>query len=212
LGTTPQQQLTVVSATSPNVGLAMDSLASIYGPSISTQTTSASSLPWPTMLGDISVVNVKDSAGTSRTAGILFISPMQMNLYIPAGVTPGQATVSLPATGLPPGAGTAALRQVDVNIQKTAPGLFSATGTGTGVAAATATRIVISSPIQSTVPVFQCDQSGNCVAVPIALGVDTPVYVSLFGSGTATEFGGGKYRKKQRTADVCGAARPVSRT
>ena len=178
-----QQQLTVVSAASPNVGVTADSLATVFGPSLSTETVSASSPPWPAMLGDISVVNVKDSTGASRNAGILFISPSQMNIYIPVGVAVGQATISFPTTGLPPGAGTAALRSVNVNIQKTAPGLFSTSGTGMGVAAATAVRTTIPSPIQTAVPVFQCDQASNCVAVPIALGVDTPIYVSLFGTG-----------------------------
>ena len=178
-----QQQLTVVSAASPTVSVAADSLASVFGPSISTETTAAPSVPWPTMLGDISVVYVKDSVGQSQMAGILFISPSQMNIYVPARVAPGQATVSFPATGLPPGAGAAALRIVNVSIQKTAPGLFSATGTGTGVAAATAVRIAIPSPNQTPVPVFQCDQAANCVPVPIALGVDTPIYVSVFGTG-----------------------------
>lgn len=178
-----QQQLTIVSTASSSVGVAPDSLASVYGSSISTETMAASSVPWPTSLGDLSVVLVKDSAGQSLMAGILFISPSQTNIYIPAGVAPGQATVLFPTTGLPPGAGTAALRSVNVNFQKTAPGLFSAAGTGMGVAAATAVQTVIPSTIQSPVPVFQCDQNDNCVALPITLGVDTPVYVSLFGSG-----------------------------
>src|SRR5215469_10821459 len=105
-----QQQLTVVSAASPNVGVTADSLAAVFGPSLSTETVSASSPPWPAMLGDISVVNVKDSTGASRNAGILFISPSQMNIYIPPGVAAGRATVSFPVTGLPPGVGAAALR------------------------------------------------------------------------------------------------------
>jgi uncharacterized protein (TIGR03437 family) len=178
-----QQQLTVVSAASPNVGVAADSLATVFGPSISTETLSALSPPWPVMLGDISIVNVKDSTGTSKSAGILFISQSQMNIYIPAGVAPGLATLLFPVTGLPPGVGAAALRQVNVNIQNTAPALFSAAGTGTGVAAATAVQIVIPSTTQWPVPVFQCNQPGNCVALPIALGVDTPIYVSLYGTG-----------------------------
>jgi uncharacterized protein (TIGR03437 family) len=183
IGPLGAQQLSVVSAASPSAGVAADSLASVFGPSISTQTLAASSVPWPTMLGDITVVDVADSAGQTRMAGILFISPSQMNIYIPAGVAPGPATVSFPVTGLPPGQGTPQLRNVAVNIQKTAPALFSAAGTGQGVAAATAVQEVISTQIQSPVPVFLCNQPANCAAVPIALGVDTPIYVSLFGTG-----------------------------
>lgn len=135
------------------------------------------------MLGDITVVDVKDSGGKTSMAGILFVSPSQMNIYIPAGVASGPATVSFPTTGLPPGQGAPVLRNVAVNIQKTAPGLLSADGTGQGVAAASAVRVVIPTQVQSPVPVFMCTQPANCAAVPIALGVDTPIYVSLFGTG-----------------------------
>jgi uncharacterized protein (TIGR03437 family) len=177
------QALTVVSATSPAVGVTADSLAAIFGNSISTETLAASGTPWPTSLGDISVVYVTDSANRQQMCGILYISPTQMNIYIPSGVAAGPATISFPTTGLPPGVGTAALRTVAVNIQKVAPGLFSAAGTGSGVAAATAVRVTLPSEIQSPVPVFLCDQPVQCVAVPIPLGVDTPVYVSLHGTG-----------------------------
>jgi uncharacterized protein (TIGR03437 family) len=36
--------------------------------------------------------------------------------------------------------------------------------------------------VQSPVPVFQCGNLG-CVSVPIALGVDQPIYVSFYGTG-----------------------------
>lgn len=155
----------------------------VFGDSISAETLSATATPWPTSLGDISVVYITDAANQRQMAGILFISPTQMNIYIPPGVAAGTATVSFPTTGLPPGVGAAALRSVSVNIQKGAPGLFSAAGTGSGVAAATAIREVLSTGIQSPVPVFGCDHPGLCIAVPLSLGLDTPVYVSLYGTG-----------------------------
>jgi uncharacterized protein (TIGR03437 family) len=182
-GVAAAQTLTVVSVASPNVGVAPDSLASVFGSSIATQTAVATSVPWPTMLGDITVVDVTDSTGQISMAGILFVSPSQMNIYIPANVAAGPATVSFPTTGLPPGVGAAALRNVSVNIQKVAPGLLSAAGTGMGVAAATAVQVTLPSPTQHPLTVFQCAQPANCTAVPIALGVDTPIYVSLFGTG-----------------------------
>jgi uncharacterized protein (TIGR03437 family) len=181
--TADAQPFTVVSAASPNIGIAADSLASVFGESISSQTVAAASLPWPTMLGDVSVVIVTDSTNRIQNAGILFVSPSQMNIYIPAGMAPGPATIAFPVTGLPPGAGTAALRVENVNIQKVSPALFSASGTGSGVAAAAAVQVAIPSQIQSPVPVFGCDAVKGCAPVPIALGVDTPVYVSLFGTG-----------------------------
>ncbi len=51
------------------------------------------------------------------------------------------------------------------------------------MAAATALRVQAANPqIQSPVPVFQCGASG-CVSTPIDLGVDTPVYLALYGTG-----------------------------
>ncbi len=175
--------LTVTSAASSAAGVTADSLASVFGYSISTQTLPASSVPWPTSLGDISVVYITDANNHSQMAGIGFISPSQMNIYVPAGVAPGPATVQFPVTGLPPGVGTAALRTVAVNIHQVAPGLFTASGSGSGVAAASAVRIAIPSEVQSPVPVFVCDPAAGCGAVPIDLGLDTPVYVSLYGTG-----------------------------
>lgn len=57
----------IVSAASPNAGLTADSLASVFGPQISTMTRSAAAPPWLTSLGDISSVAVKDSAAVRST-------------------------------------------------------------------------------------------------------------------------------------------------
>jgi len=172
----------VVSAASPSVGIAPDSLASVFGPQLSTVTEKANSLPWPNTLGDVAVVYLTDSTSRMQMASLFYVSPSQMNIWIPPGVVPGPATVSFPVTGLPPGVGTAALRVVPVTIAKVAPGLFSADGTGTGVAAASAIRLVLPFQFQNPVPVLSCNAQG-CMAVPIDVGVDTPVYLSLYGTG-----------------------------
>ena len=173
----------VVSAASPVVGIAPDSLASIFGNQLSTVTQSAGAPPWPTQLGDIQVVYVRDSTQVDKMAGILFVSPGQINIWIPPGVAPGPAQILFPVTGLGPGVGTAALRSVPVNIQKVAPGLFSADGSGSGVAAATGVRLLLGSNLQSPVPVFTCDKNATCSAIPIDPGLDTPVYLSFYGTG-----------------------------
>jgi len=171
----------VVSAANPGVGVAPDSLATVYGDHLASQTALAVALPWPVSLGDIPGVSITDSASKSQVASLVYVSPSQMNLWIPPGTAAGPATLSFPATELPPGAGTAALRTVPVIIQKVAPGLFSVDAQGT--AAATAIRIVIPTGIQSPVPVFTCGASGNCTTVPIDVGTDAPVYLSLYGTG-----------------------------
>ena len=171
----------VVSAINPKLGVAPDSLATIYGSKLATVTAS-SPLPWPTRLGDISVVWITDSTSVQKMAQLAYVSPTQMNIWIPSGLALGLATVAFPFTGLPPGAETAALRIGQVNLLNTAPGLFSADGSGTGVAAATGIRIAIPTPIQTPFDVFTCDKTA-CVANPIDVGIDRPVYVTFYGTG-----------------------------
>jgi len=172
----------VVSAASAMPGIAPDSLASIYGPQLAPETASAGNPPWPTSLGGMPGVSLVDSAGHTWSVPLIFVSPSQMNVWIPAGVATGPASVEFPFTDVPPGV-TAALRIVPVTIQKVAPGLFTANGAGSGVVAASAVRIGLAGGIQRPVPVFSCDATGVCSAVPIDPGLDTPVYISLYGTG-----------------------------
>src|SRR5260221_14538763 len=106
-----------------------------------------------------------------------------MNIWIPPGTAAGMGSISFPVTGLGPGMGTAALRIMPAMIQAVAPGLFSLDGSGTGTAAATAIRVFIPTGQQSLVQVFICDAVATCAAVPIDVGLDTPVYLSLYGTG-----------------------------
>jgi uncharacterized protein (TIGR03437 family) len=182
---TPNLSFQVVSATNPKLAVTPDSLATIYGANLATVTASAP-LPWPTMLGDISGVTITDSAGNKQMAGLMYVSPTQMNIWIPSGLVPGTATFAFPVTGLPPGVGTPALRMEQINLQRVAPGLFSADGSGTGVAAATGVRIAIPTPNQSPVTVFTC-MTGHCTADPIDVGVDQPVYLTFYGTGIRGE-------------------------
>jgi uncharacterized protein (TIGR03437 family) len=103
------------------------------------------------------------------------VSPGQINLVIPDGAAPDAAMFTI--------SNGAATLTADGAIQSVAPTLFSANGTGTGVAAATALRTQAgNAQLLSQVAVFQCNTSG-CVSTPIDLGVDTPVYLTLYGTG-----------------------------
>jgi uncharacterized protein (TIGR03437 family) len=121
-------------------------------------------------LGGVTL-SVTDAAGATRAAPLLYVSPVQINFVVPDGTEPGLATLLVAGQTF-----TAA-------IQSVAPTLFSMNGAGSGVAAATAIVVQAANPLlQSPVPVFQCAGS-SCASVPIVLGVDTPVYVSFFGTG-----------------------------
>ena len=171
----------VVSAASRQVGIAPDSLAAIYGPNLATQTVSAGNPPWPTSLGEMPGVTLVDSVGKRWQVPLIFVSSSQMNVYIPSGPATGQANIEFPFTGLPPGEGTAALRIVPFTLTTVAPAIFTADGSGSGVLAGTAIQIT---PVgQSSFSVFTCTDAGSCNPVAISLGVDTPTYLVIYGTG-----------------------------
>lgn len=163
-----------VSAASGYALLTPDSIGSIFGSNLSTQTAGAGSPNWPTSLAGVKL-SVKDSAGATRSALMAYVSPSQINFAVPSGTATGNATVNLEN-------GSANHNLGNLMIAQTAPSVFSADGNGQGVAAASAIQIAADNS-QSPVPVFTCDRAGSCKSVPIPLGVDTPVYVSFYGTG-----------------------------
>jgi uncharacterized protein (TIGR03437 family) len=143
----------VVSSASPSAGVAAGSLATIYAPGLAAP------------------VSLTDSAGVTRNVTTLYVSSNQINFLVPDAAAPGLATV------------TAGSQTFPVTIHTVAPGLFSMNGTGSGVAAALAIATLAGNPqIQSPVPVFDCGR-GSCVATPLVLGIDRPIYVSFYGTG-----------------------------
>jgi uncharacterized protein (TIGR03437 family) len=167
------QDVSVASLADASVGLAPESLGAATGTNLAAQTATAQTLPWPTTLGGVTV-QVSDSAGVARPAGLFLVSPKQINFQVPAGTAAGAATVTINNGGTPV--------SVPLQIQPVAPGLLRMNDLG--VPAATAVRVVIPTTMQSPVPIFQCvDTPGSCRLVPIGLGVDTPIYLSFYGTG-----------------------------
>jgi uncharacterized protein (TIGR03437 family) len=167
--------ITVQSAAAAGVSVAPDSIASLYGSALAPGTAQAASQPLPTSLGGVTL-SVTDASGQVQTAPLIYVSPGQINFVVPSGTGPGAATFSVRANGSAAQIATGTVRNV-------APSLFSADGSGTGVAAASAIQVQVANPqLQGPVPVFQCGSSG-CSSVPVRLGVDTPIYLSLYGTG-----------------------------
>ncbi len=129
-----QQQgaLSSVNGASFTTPIAPESIVAAFGNGLANTTQSASTNPPPTTLGGTSVT-VRDSAGTSRDAGIFYVSPTQVNYQVPAGTATGTATVTVLAPG---GSSVGA-----VQIATVAPGLFSANGSGSGLASGLLLRI-----------------------------------------------------------------------
>jgi uncharacterized protein (TIGR03437 family) len=171
-----QTTLTVVSAASGSAVVSPDALVSAFGSGLTNQTLTASVLPLPTELGGISV-QVSDGAGVSRAAGILFVSPSQVNFVMPAGEPSGTATILVSS-------GSNLIARGTAQIQAVAPALFAASGTGKGVAAATAVRLIGGPGGPTSVfPVFLCDAPVSCQPVSLNVGIDTPTTIEFFGTG-----------------------------
>lgn len=168
-----QSNLTVVSAASGAAAVGPESISSGYGSGLAATTQSATTQPLPRALAGISI-QVTDAAGINRMAPIFFASPSQVNFEIPPGTARGQATITVMN-------GASSVTGIAI-VENVAPGLFTANFNGKGVAAALAIR-VSGNGQQSVNPIFQCGGAGGCVAIPIQLGVDTPVYLSLYGTG-----------------------------
>jgi uncharacterized protein (TIGR03437 family) len=77
--------------------------------------------------------------------------------------------------------GNSAVGSSMANVQNVAPSLFTADASGKGVAAALVIHVGVNNQ-QSIAPIFQCS-NGTCTSVLINLGVDTPAYLSLYGTG-----------------------------
>jgi uncharacterized protein (TIGR03437 family) len=162
----------VVSAANGRTPVSAESIALFLGSGLASDTATADSLPLPTALAGVTV-QVQDSAGVTRPAPLFYVSSTQINFEIPSGTAPGQARFTVMNSGNS--------RSSTAIVRNMAPGLFTADGNGKGVAAALAVRVGVNGA-QSAVPIFDCS-GGACLSVPINLGVDTPTYLNLFGTG-----------------------------
>ncbi len=165
--------VTAVPAAGVAITIAPDSLASIYGSHLATQTAAAPGM-WPTELGGIRL-HVRDSAGTDRLAQLLYVSPANINFLVPGGTAIGWATLTID-NGIAFQEGTRATM-----VTAESPGFFTVDGQATGVAAATAIR-VLPDKTRQNVPVFSCNGAASCTAVPIDLSMGA-IYLSLYGTG-----------------------------
>jgi uncharacterized protein (TIGR03437 family) len=150
------------------------SLVSAFGTGLAVETLSATALPLPQLLG-ATRVTVGALNGTAWPASLVFVSPTQVNFAMPVNAPPGTDVVTVYN-------GAALAAQGNVRVEVTAPGLFSAMGNGKGVAAAVGIRQVDVVGPQVYFPVYSC-ADGVCEAVPIDTGLDSPVFLALFGTG-----------------------------
>ena len=162
---------TVFSAALSGGTIAPDSLISLFGSGLATAQGQANS-PFPGSLAG-STATLLDSTGASTPLGLFYVSPAQINAYVPAGLPSGTATITVRA-------GNAALSQGTVGIAPVAPGLFTADGVNLAAALVVTAS---ASGAQSLSYASQCPASG-CSAIPIDLSDSSDtVVLELFGTG-----------------------------
>ena len=114
------------SASYTTQGAAPGSIVSIFGTGLAASTASASAIPLPTSLGDVTSVTFN-----GISAGLYFVSQTQINAQLPFNVLPGQSsgTASIVVTR---SSGTSAAQSVTV--VPASPGIFTTTANGLGQA------------------------------------------------------------------------------
>ncbi len=167
--------LTALSSGSISVSRATaGSLVTVYGTGFTDQTTPLT-YPYATSLGNVTI-QVTDASGATAPATMLYVSPVQINLDLPAAMAPGRATIAVSHNGTQVASGT-------IQVAATGPALLASNGAGYGVAAALITRVKADGT-QTWEPVIQVDASGNVVPLPIDFGASTDQLVLvLFGTG-----------------------------
>jgi uncharacterized protein (TIGR03437 family) len=149
-----------ISAASFAAPLAPGSLASLVGSRLAATTAAADYQSPTTTLGGISL-RIGDSAGQTRLAALLHVSPAQINFEVPPETALGEVTLEV--VNAP-----SSVPQVTVAVRPVAPALFAFAD---GKAAANAMRI---------------EPDGTRTLLPPGAAValdDRPVYLSLFGTG-----------------------------
>ncbi len=87
----------------------------------------------PTTLS-ATTVRVRDVTNTERSAGIFFVSPIQVNYLIPTGTAVGAATVTITS-------GTGVVSSGTINVTDVNPGFFTVRQDGTGLPIAEIQRV-----------------------------------------------------------------------
>jgi endoglucanase len=169
--------LTALSSASISVARAASgSFVTVYGTGFTDQTAVPASLPYPATLADITV-QVTDAAGGGGPAGLLYVSPGQINILMPPQLAEGRATMVVARAGNPVASGT-------ITVAATGPAVFTTNSAGYGLAAAQVIRVKADGSF-SYEPVAQFDAAQNAIVpAPIDFGAASDqLILVLYGTG-----------------------------
>ena len=152
--------------------LAPEAIATGFGPNLATGTASAPGGELPTELLGTSV-DVTDSAGVTRRAQLISVTPTQISYIVPGGTAlgAGSVTVNSGAGGVVAGV---------IQVANVAPGLYTANFQGTDVAAAFFLRVAADGTRTQDL-IFD---PATATSLPLDLGAaGDQLFVLLFGTG-----------------------------
>jgi uncharacterized protein (TIGR03437 family) len=185
---------TVSAASFVAPGAAPESIVSAFGFSLAGQTAQAPPRTAPLELAGTRV-GIMDSSGIEQSAPLFYVSPEQINYLVPRTAQPGLGIVrvyratELRATG-------------SIQIDRVAPGIFTANSSGTGAPAALITRVLLDGTV-SVENAFECPASGACA--PRLLTFSSPIeplYLTLFATGIRGRSGPVTVRVADQAVDV----------
>lgn len=167
---------TTVSGASFSAGkLVANGLASVFGTGFANQILGAQTLPLPTTLGGVSVKIINNSSQAEAACKLLFISPTQINLHIPANLPSGTYTILTTNADGSHASGVIALTD-------TAPDIFTVNQRGTGNPALILQVNGPNGNVTYVQPRTITDGT-NTWAEPINLNVQGSGYLLLFTTG-----------------------------
>jgi uncharacterized protein (TIGR03437 family) len=156
--------------------LASESIVAVFGKDFSDAIETAETQPLPTSLARTSVL-VRDRDGVETLAQLFYVSPNQINLLLPPGMSAGSARVRVLHVN-------ATVAEGVIRIEPVAPALFSADSSGQGLLVGVAVHVQTNGSVRYE-PIVTIDpQSNRLIAAPIDLGSTSDrVYLTLFGTG-----------------------------
>lgn len=170
--------LTTVNAASFLAGpIARGSIASGFGNGFAALPENAATLPLPVQMQGISV-RLVDAASVTHTLPLFFVSPAQINFFVPDIVSPGAARLEVLR-------GAAAIAAQNVTVAHSSPAIFTANQNGRGVPAAEVLRVAADGT-RTASPAFVC-KGAPAVCTPAAVNLGNPGdtnYLVLYATGT----------------------------
>ncbi len=162
----------ILSAASPGVpSIAQGGLAFAVGQNLAPEA-GAPAGNTPTTFSGTSV-SIKDAAGKTTLAPLIYVSPSKVTFQVPSSVATGNASVTVAAPG-------STLTASNVVVAPVAPAVFATNGNALLVGWAVS---VSPSGAQTVVPALTVNADGSYTATPITGVATNKVYLAFYGTG-----------------------------